>query len=105
MKNPAAVALGSIKSEKKARAARENGRAGGRPTLRSIIDRVNNSDTPLDLQVRQYGRSYILRAVVSIEQDFCRIPTENGTHTRKEYRFTFSDGTWDRFNRPSITIV
>lgn len=30
-KNPAAVALGSIKSEKKAAAARENGKKGGRP--------------------------------------------------------------------------
>lgn len=31
MKNPAAVALGSIKSEKKAKASRENGKKGGRP--------------------------------------------------------------------------
>lgn len=30
-KNPAAVALGSIKSDKKAAAARENGKKGGRP--------------------------------------------------------------------------
>lgn len=31
VKNPAAVALGSIKTEKKAAAARENGKKGGRP--------------------------------------------------------------------------
>jgi hypothetical protein len=30
-KNPAAVALGSIKSDKKAKASRENGKKGGRP--------------------------------------------------------------------------
>jgi hypothetical protein len=30
-KNPAAVALGSIKTEKKAEAARKNGKKGGRP--------------------------------------------------------------------------
>lgn len=30
-KNPAAVALGSIKSEAKAAASRENGKLGGRP--------------------------------------------------------------------------
>jgi hypothetical protein len=30
-KNKAAVALGSIKSKKKAEAARENGKKGGRP--------------------------------------------------------------------------
>jgi hypothetical protein len=30
-KNPAAVALGAIKSDKKAAASRENGKLGGRP--------------------------------------------------------------------------
>jgi hypothetical protein len=30
-KNPAAVALGSIKTEKKAKASRENGKKGGYP--------------------------------------------------------------------------
>jgi hypothetical protein len=30
-KNPSAVALGSIKTEKKAAASRENGKKGGRP--------------------------------------------------------------------------
>jgi hypothetical protein len=30
-KNPAAVALGSIKTEKKAKSSRENGKKGGRP--------------------------------------------------------------------------
>jgi hypothetical protein len=32
-KNEAAAALGSIKSEKKAKAARENGKKGGRPVV------------------------------------------------------------------------
>jgi hypothetical protein len=31
IRNPAAVALGSIKSKKKAEAARKNGKKGGRP--------------------------------------------------------------------------
>ena len=31
IKNPSAVALGSIKTEKKARSSRENGKLGGRP--------------------------------------------------------------------------
>jgi hypothetical protein len=31
MKNPNAVALGSIKSKKKAKSSRENGKKGGRP--------------------------------------------------------------------------
>lgn len=38
MKNPHAVALGSIKSEKKAKSSRENGKKGGRP---------KNNDTKL----------------------------------------------------------
>jgi hypothetical protein len=32
-KNPAAVALGSMKSEKKTKAAQENGKLGGRPKI------------------------------------------------------------------------
>lgn len=31
IKNPAAVALGSIKSKKKAKSSKENGKKGGRP--------------------------------------------------------------------------
>lgn len=31
MKNPYAVALGSIKSDKKSKSSRENGKKGGRP--------------------------------------------------------------------------
>lgn len=39
-KNPAAVTLGSIKSEKKAAASRENGKKGGRPKkdLQTLTD-------------------------------------------------------------------
>lgn len=32
-KNPAAVALGSIKSKKKAKSSAENGKKGGRPKI------------------------------------------------------------------------
>jgi hypothetical protein len=35
-KNPAAVALGSIKSKKKAKSSRKNGRKGGRP--KKVVD-------------------------------------------------------------------
>jgi hypothetical protein len=36
MKNPHAVALGSIKSKKKAKASRENGKKGGRPKKKVV---------------------------------------------------------------------
>jgi hypothetical protein len=36
-KNPAAVALGSIKSKKKAKASAENGKKGGRPKKKLIV--------------------------------------------------------------------
>lgn len=36
LKNPAAQALGRIKTEKKAAAARENGKRGGRPKKNTI---------------------------------------------------------------------
>lgn len=35
-KNPAAVALGSIKSKKKAQSSKENGKKGGRPKKLSV---------------------------------------------------------------------
>ena len=35
-KNPHAVALGSIKTEKKAKSSRENGKKGGRPVTKPI---------------------------------------------------------------------
>lgn len=34
-KNPAAVALGSIRTERKAKAVRENGKKGGRPRIKN----------------------------------------------------------------------
>jgi len=37
MKNKNAVALGKIKSEKKAKSSRENGKLGGRPTFRFSV--------------------------------------------------------------------
>jgi hypothetical protein len=37
-KNPAAVALGKIKSDKKAAAARKNGKLGGRPKKSKPLD-------------------------------------------------------------------
>lgn len=44
-KNPAAVALGSIKSEKKAQASRENGKKGGRPPkLKEAAPKGDSSD-------------------------------------------------------------
>ena len=36
-KNPAAIALGSIKTEKKAASSRENGKLGGRPAYTHLI--------------------------------------------------------------------
>lgn len=42
VKNPAAVSLGSIKTEKKALASRQNGKKGGRPkTLKATEARKN----------------------------------------------------------------
>jgi hypothetical protein len=37
-KNPAAVALGSIKSKKKAKSSRKNGKLGGRP--KKVVDKA-----------------------------------------------------------------
>lgn len=48
MKNQSAVSLGSIRSERKARTAKENGKKGGRPkklgipaTMYHIFDKLN----------------------------------------------------------------
>jgi hypothetical protein len=43
-KNPAAVALGKIKSDKKAAAARENGKLGGRPTKPATAMLIRNAE-------------------------------------------------------------
>jgi len=41
-KNPAAVALGSIRTKKKAKAARENGKKGGRPRTKNTQNEIKN---------------------------------------------------------------
>jgi hypothetical protein len=46
MKNKAAVALGRMKSEKKAEAARENGKLGGRPTNYAPPPKIHTLKTP-----------------------------------------------------------
>ena len=52
-KNPAAVALGRMTSPAKARAARKNGRAGGRKGKFAIGDRVRgNNQCPLSYRDR-----------------------------------------------------
>ena len=43
MKNPAAVALGKIKSVARAKASRENGKLGGRPKKPKRIARRHNA--------------------------------------------------------------
>lgn len=45
MKNPAAVALGKMKSEAKSKAARENGKLGGRPRKPKRVARRANVES------------------------------------------------------------
>lgn len=63
-KNPAAVALGSIKSEKKAASSRENGRKGGRP------------HTTLIKAFRNEEGWYLKAADGTLPQDGFTYPTE-----------------------------
>ena len=44
MKNPAAVALGKIKSHARAKASRENGKLGGRPKKPKRAARLPNNE-------------------------------------------------------------
>jgi hypothetical protein len=47
-KNPAAVALGSIKSDKKAKSSRENGKKGGRP--KTVKEEINDKLKPYGIR-------------------------------------------------------
>lgn len=49
-KNPAAVALGSIKSQKKSMAARKNGKKGGRPRK---LPKIQIWDSLMNLSLRK----------------------------------------------------
>ena len=62
MKNPAAVALGSIKSTRKAAAARENGRKGGRPKLEYIVQ-TNEGWFEERFATRKAAQAWILKNI------------------------------------------
>lgn len=63
VKNPSAVALGSVKSDKKAKASRENGKRGGRPKHKNQQNENNNGSrsangwVSLDTLHKRFGRS------------------------------------------------
>lgn len=71
-----------------------------------IIAIVNTSKKPSNLRVKEYKHTYLVDDVVRIEKDFVEYPrTMNEMTVRKDYKFTFSDGTWQRYNRPVIRFA
>ena len=62
--NKAAQALGSIKTEKKAKSSRENGKKGGRPTMKKEIEKIIKEledlqkDSIANAKIK-YGSGYI----------------------------------------------
>lgn len=57
-KNPAAVALGSIRSPKKALASRENGKKGGRPKMDAEAKRRAAEERAADYEYFRSGTRY-----------------------------------------------
>ncbi len=72
---------------------------------KSIIKQVNESSVPSTLKVKENGRTFIAKDVVKIEEDFVSYPfSMERMVVRKDYKFWYADGKYNRFRAPIVTF-
>ena len=62
-------------------------------------------NTVLHVKMKGWKVPFIVTGARKIETDFVDIPIMTGMRTKKEYKITYQNGKWNRWNDPVFRIA
>jgi len=65
----------------------------------------HNPNTILHVKNKGWKVPFKVSDAKNIEEDFVDIPTEYGMRIKKEYKVTYQNGEWNRYNDPVFRIA